>query len=74
MPQPALSDPLVMAARAEFEAIWRDLGAPSPMRCVPELEAARRVYHAVIRAAEQRYAARGRLAVVTCTWGSKTQD
>jgi hypothetical protein len=55
--QPALNDPLVQAARSEFERIWRELGSPSPLEQHADLEAARRVYHAVLRAAECRWLA-----------------
>lgn len=53
------SDPLVAAARAEYRAIWTELACPSPLVRVPELEAARRVYHAVYLAYEKRMEARG---------------
>lgn len=55
MPNPARVDPIVRAARDEMEAIWRELGSPSPLECHPQMDAARRVYHAVLEAAGQRW-------------------
>ena len=55
MSRPALIDLLVRAARDAFEAEWRALGSPSPIEVHAELEAARRVYHAVLMAAEERW-------------------
>lgn len=55
------SDPLVNAARAELAKIWAELGNPSPVVRTPELEAARRVYHAVLAAYELKMEARGKV-------------
>lgn len=53
-------NPLVAAARAESEKIWIELGRPSPLDARPEIDAARRVYHAVRREMESIVAQRHR--------------
>lgn len=58
--RPVLKDPMVQAAREAFEAEWKRIGSPQPHEHHPqrgELEAARRVYHAVIDAAEAKWTA-----------------
>lgn len=67
MSYPPRHDPLVIAAREAFEREWERLGRPERQIGVthPELEAARRVYRAVLTEAEARYRERGKLKVVS---------